>query len=170
MYSLIIPIAILQSKAVLNLLASHDLSDIVKLQREISHEKESVNLTEVYQDVYLDLKGQIEETKAEIVLDVEPCGEIVFSRKNVKSNFYNLLSNALKYRDPERKLAIKISCTPEGNYFLISFQDNGLGINLKSHSKLFGMFQRLHTHVEGSGIDLYIVKKNTGQCEWKNRG
>ncbi|MDO1446853.1 PAS domain-containing sensor histidine kinase [Rhodocytophaga aerolata] len=137
----------------------HDLSDIVKLQREITHEKEPVNLTEVYQDVYLNLKEQIEEANAEIVLDVEACEEIMFSRKNVKSIFYNLLSNALKYRAQERKLAIKISCTPEENYSLLSFQDNGLGISLKNNSKLFGMFQRLHTHVEGSGLGLYIVKK-----------
>ncbi len=48
-------------------------------------------------------------------------------------------------------------------------KDNGLGINKKHHSKLFLMFKRLHTHVEGSGIGLYIIKRivenNGGKIE-----
>jgi signal transduction histidine kinase len=39
-------------------------------------------------------------------------------------------------------------------------QDNGLGLDLtQGQAKLFAMFQRLHTHVEGSGIGLYMVKR-----------
>jgi signal transduction histidine kinase len=39
-------------------------------------------------------------------------------------------------------------------------QDNGLGIDLQRHGKkLFTMFSRLHDHVEGSGIGLYIIKR-----------
>jgi signal transduction histidine kinase len=37
--------------------------------------------------------------------------------------------------------------------------DNGLGIREASEHKLFGMFQRLHDHVEGTGIGLYMVKR-----------
>jgi signal transduction histidine kinase len=38
-------------------------------------------------------------------------------------------------------------------------QDNGLGLDLTRERELFSMFQRYHTHVEGSGIGLYMVKK-----------
>ena len=48
-------------------------------------------------------------------------------------------------------------------------RDNGLGVNLNQKDKIFGMFKRLHNHVEGSGIGLYIVKKivenNGGKIE-----
>ena len=37
--------------------------------------------------------------------------------------------------------------------------DNGLGLDGAHEQKLFGMFQRFHDHVEGSGIGLYMVKK-----------
>lgn len=42
---------------------------------------------------------------------------------------------------------------------MLTVQDNGLGIDLSQEHKLFAMFQRLHDHVEGSGIGLYMVKK-----------
>jgi signal transduction histidine kinase len=38
-------------------------------------------------------------------------------------------------------------------------EDNGLGIDLSQEDKIFAMFKRLHDHVEGSGVGLYIVKK-----------
>lgn len=48
----------------------------------------------------------------------------------------------------------------EGNdQVALSVHDNGLGIEAHSRHKLFGMFERLHTHVEGSGIGLFMVKK-----------
>lgn len=44
-------------------------------------------------------------------------------------------------------------------YFVLSVEDNGLGMDLSKETKLFSMFQRLHDHVEGSEIGLYMVKK-----------
>ncbi len=44
-------------------------------------------------------------------------------------------------------------------------QDNGLGMDMRQEEKIFGLFKRLHAHVEGTGIGLYIVRKimeNTG--------
>ncbi len=38
-------------------------------------------------------------------------------------------------------------------------EDNGLGIDMRQEEKIFSMFKRLHAHVEGTGIGLYIVKK-----------
>jgi signal transduction histidine kinase len=52
---------------------------------------------------------------------------------------------------------------------LLSFADNGLGIQADQVDKIFLMFKRVHTHVEGSGIGLYIVKRiienNGGRVE-----
>jgi signal transduction histidine kinase len=45
------------------------------------------------------------------------------------------------------------------HHVLLLVQDNGLGISEAGQRKLFGMFQRLHDHVEGSGIGLYMVKR-----------
>jgi signal transduction histidine kinase len=47
----------------------------------------------------------------------------------------------------------------QDKYILIKVEDNGIGIAENNLSKVFTMFKRFHTHVEGTGIGLYIVKR-----------
>ncbi len=70
-----------------------------------------------------------------------------------------MISNAIKYRSPNRPPVIKIETYEEGDFIILKVQDNGLGIDPAKQDKLFGMFKRLHDHVEGTGIGLYIVKR-----------
>jgi signal transduction histidine kinase len=81
--------------------------------------------------------------------------------KNARSIVYNLLSNAIKYRSPDRPPVVRVHCRPEGEYSELSVSDNGLGLDLSAdkREKLFAMFKRLHNHVEGSGVGLYMVKR-----------
>jgi signal transduction histidine kinase len=44
------------------------------------------------------------------------------------------------------------------NYFCLSVQDNGLGMDTSDSYKIFGLYQRMHTHVEGKGFGLFLVK------------
>src|SRR5690606_26629256 len=75
------------------------------------------------------------------------------------SIIYNLLSNAIKYQAPERPPVIQIHCNQTEQYTIVSIQDNGMGMKLPDTSKIFTMFKRLHTHVEGTGIGLFMVKR-----------
>jgi signal transduction histidine kinase len=70
-----------------------------------------------------------------------------------------LLSNALKYSSPDRKPEVKIVSYQEKEFTILQVSDNGLGLSKENQSKIFGMFKRVHQHVEGSGIGLYIIKK-----------
>jgi signal transduction histidine kinase len=70
-----------------------------------------------------------------------------------------LLTNAIKYRSPDRAIEINITSVQQDSFILLSFADNGLGIPADQIEKIFLMFKRVHTHVEGSGIGLYIVKR-----------
>jgi signal transduction histidine kinase len=70
-----------------------------------------------------------------------------------------LLSNAIKYHAPERQSQVWVRSYETADYQVLAVQDNGLGMNLSRDNKLFTMFNRLHDHVEGSGIGLYMVKK-----------
>jgi len=136
-----------------------DLTEIMKLQQNMIDEVTPIHLLEVVQEVILDIEPQIQSAQAELALHVNDCPTIPFSKKNLRSIVYNLLSNALKYRSPERRLQINISCRTESTYIVLDFKDNGLGMNLTEDSLLFSLFRRLHDHVEGSGIGLYMVKK-----------
>jgi two-component system CheB/CheR fusion protein len=136
-----------------------DLTDITKIQKEIDIEVTEVNLEEVIEDVKISIRNMITETDATIEVSCTQCPEIRFSKKNLHSIIYNLLSNAIKYRHPDRPLQIKIDVEKEEGYSVITVQDNGLGIEQHQLPKLFTMFKRLHDHVEGTGVGLYIVHK-----------
>jgi signal transduction histidine kinase len=120
---------------------------------------EAVDLAKVVQEVRLDLAPQMDAAQAVLKVTLDACPTILFSEKNLRSVVYNLLSNAIKYGSSERTPVVKIASHQEGCYSVLSFSDNGLGMDLSRQTKLFTMFGRLHNHVEGSGVGLYMVKK-----------
>ncbi len=137
-----------------------NLTEISKLQKDNTQEESFISLEEMIEEVILDLNPTIQSLNATFETDIEGCPSFLFSRKNLRSIIYNLLSNALKYNSPERALVVRISCSQvEEEYLVLSVQDNGLGLKPSDSSKIFGMFKRLHNHVEGTGIGLYMVKK-----------
>jgi len=135
------------------------LTDVSKLQREHGAAAEHVALASVIEDVRLDLEPLIHTLNAEVAVEVVNCPPFPLSEKNLRSVVYNLLSNALKYHAPERRPQVRLRAWCEDQHLLLTVQDNGLGLDVASQQKLFGMFQRLHDHVEGSGIGLYMVKR-----------
>jgi signal transduction histidine kinase len=135
------------------------LTDVSKLQREHGAAAERVSLAAVVEDVRLDLEPLIQSLAADIAVEVADCPPFPLSEKNLRSVVYNLLSNALKYHAPERRPQVRLRAWCEDQHLLLTVQDNGLGLDATSQQKLFGMFQRLHDHVEGSGIGLYMVKR-----------
>jgi PAS domain S-box-containing protein len=136
-----------------------ELAQIARLQREAAQDISLVSLQKVIAEVQLDLTMQIEEAEAQIDTDIERCPEVKFSARNLRSVVYNLLSNAIKYRSPDRLPQISIVCEETNEYQILSVTDNGLGMDTADEKKVFGMFQRLHDHVEGTGVGLYITKK-----------
>ena len=136
-----------------------NLTEVVKLQKENSGESVMVELSEVIKDVRSDLEQMIQRSGAEIEIDVASCPTIHFSEKNLRSVVYNLLSNAIKYRAPERVPRVQISCKSEPDFHVLSVKDNGLGMDPRRMNQLFTMFKRFHSHVEGTGIGLYMIKK-----------
>ena len=110
-------------------------------------------------DVRLDLAPLIRQAGARLEAELADCPSISFSVKNLRSVVYNLLSNALKYRHPDRPPLVRIRCRVAGDYVVLTVEDNGLGLEADRQQELFTMFRRLHSHVEGSGLGLYMVKK-----------
>lgn len=136
----------------------NELTDIAKVQKQMDEEI-LINIAEIVQEVLLDLETLIKEEAVNIQTDVEDCTAIDFSHKNMKSILYNLISNAIKYRSPDREPHVVLSCKTTEKDFLLSVRDNGLGMKKKDLNKIFSMFIRLHTHVEGMGVGLYLVKR-----------
>ena len=135
------------------------LSDVAKLHREHGLPAAAVPLAPVVHGVALDLEPLVRSTGGQLDLDLAEGVAVHFLEKNLRSLVYNLLSNAFKYRAPDRPPHVRLCAHTEGQQVCLTVQDNGLGMSPAGLRKLFGLFERLHNHVEGSGIGLFMVKK-----------
>jgi signal transduction histidine kinase len=134
------------------------LTEITKAQKDIESAEETLSIADILQDVKEDIKGLIEESRASITESLDVMS-LVYGKSNLRSILYNLISNAIKYRSAERPIRVEISSYIENRFVVISVKDNGLGIRKEDIPKVFKMFKRLHAHVEGSGIGMYIIKR-----------
>lgn len=145
-----------------------DLTEVAKLQHQDTvAAPETVNFKELLEDVKAHIKDLIKRYDATVVDDFSDAPEMVFSRKNLRSILYNLVSNAIKYSSLDRRPEIRITTSVAGEYTLLSVRDNGLGLRKQDQDKVFGMFKRLHSHVEGTGVGLAIVKRIVENCDGK---
>lgn len=137
-----------------------DLTTIVESDRKNGSENtDPIDIFEMVEKVKQDLDHQITESKAKIVVRCEDHLLLKFSKKNFKSILYNLISNSIKYRSPERCPEVLIKLNRQNEKIKLTVKDNGLGIPAGKIDQVFTLFKRAHDHVEGSGMGLYIVKR-----------
>lgn len=79
----------------------------------------------------------------------------------VRQVLVNLLSNAVKFTRPRETAIIEINGRVDGDEYVYSVKDNGVGFDMQYANKLFGVFQRLHAaeEFEGTGVGLAIVQR-----------
>lgn len=145
--------------------STHDLDQVVKdLNAILNIKRHTGNLTEVDLTESLIrtkriLEREIEETGTRIINNFSEASKVYAIAPYVESILYNLISNAIKYRDPQRTPYIAIKTTYENEFVCLAVMDNGLGIDLKKYQQsMFSLYKRFHLHVEGKGLGLYLVK------------
>jgi signal transduction histidine kinase len=136
----------------------HQLTDIIQLQQSQASPPETVDLAALLNAISLDLAPQL-PAAAQLTVEVDQCPRLWFAPKHLRSILYNLLSNGIKYCHPDRPTLVQVRCHQAGAMVLLEVQDNGLGLSESQQTQLFGLFRRLHNHVEGSGLGLYSVKR-----------
>ena len=138
----------------------HDLLEVTRIEKNLENEKTMVSFREVIEKVVEENVEDIERSKTRIEMDFAACPAVYFNPANLKSIVANLLTNGIKYRKEHGQNIIKLSAEPGDGCVQFMVTDNGIGLNVSKHrEKLFGIFNRFHNHVEGSGVGLYIVKK-----------
>ena len=104
------------------------------------------------------MQDRIQESNTSIVYSELPA--IEGNQSELISLVQNLVSNSIKYRSVANPI-IKISQQDEGNYYNLIFEDNGIGINVDEHDKVFNIFYRANNvkEIEGTGIGLSICQR-----------
>jgi signal transduction histidine kinase len=135
------------------------LTDVAQLQRVPGQPAETVDLVALVEELRLDLVPDLAAAGTAFTVEVAACPHVSFAPQHLRSIVYNLLSNALKYRHPDRPPVVELRCRRTEDAVVLEVQDNGLGLTEGQQAQLFGLFQRLHDHVPGTGIGLYMVKR-----------
>lgn len=117
----------------------------------------------------IDIRNLVESILAALELEIEKAGAsiVVEDLPNFEGDhaalgivFTNLLTNALRYRDPVRALLVRVGGQREKDMAHVWVTDNGLGIPQAGISRLFKVFQRLHPALApGEGMGLAIVQR-----------
>lgn len=135
-----------------------DLVEILIIKQNTNLDKEKINFNDTLQAVTHTLGGILDKVQPVVSADFRKAPFVFFNKSYLESIFLNMITNAIKYKQKERPLKLNIESWDEENYVVLSFADNGQGIDLsKYRQRIFGLYQRFHAHEDGKGIGLYMV-------------
>ena len=140
------------------------IEDMLTLARadHLENERTPVSIADTVAEIWANIQGSQAGDDIRLFTRYHHKDPIVTVRLRLYVILENLLSNALKYRDPAKKnpeIAVETQLTDDA--FIISVRDNGLGIPTDCHEKVFKLFQRFtNTANPGSGLGLALVQKN----------
>lgn len=136
-----------------------ELVESIQIQQDSEIKSERIDIEESFGKMIAGFEGQIAVSDASVEADFSQARTLYYPPKYWSSILHNLISNALKYRSPERRLKIFLKTTRSQKKVLLTVRDNGLGIDLKKHqSNLFKIRKVFHRHPDAKGFGLYITK------------
>ena len=137
----------------------NDLAKVMIIKDNPSIQKEEILLNLIFENVFCQLNSQIELYKPIIKLDFEKATTLYVNKAYIESILMNLLTNSIKYKSENRKLKISIATSQLNDAVILTFKDNGIGIDLeRNKDKVFGLYQRFHNYPDSKGLGLYLVK------------
>ncbi len=134
----------------------NDIANIAKVESEMIT-MEWADVEGILNNIEWSLDDKIKESGSTINRNLEVT-HIFFSKKNLRSILYNLISNSIKYKS-EKNPVINIHTYKDKDNVLICVEDNGMGIPKEDIKTIFKLYGRLGNNVEGHGIGLSLAKK-----------
>jgi len=136
-----------------------DLNQIIDINTKVNLDKKPLNLYENIVRAQKNLSAFMGKHQAEVQNNVPKDLEVKSVPSYLDSIILNLMTNAVKYRSPDKNPTITLSARKHDNTTIFSFSDNGLGMDLKKYGgKIFGMYKTFHNNKEARGLGLYIIK------------
>ncbi len=136
-----------------------DLNVILQTTRKDNMQKETLRFSAVLDTIESSFEKQLLENDVHIKRDFSAINEMLTVKTFIHSIFVNLISNAIKYKQPGIPGLLEISSDKVDGKVVLLFKDNGMGIDLSKRSgQVFGLYKRFHTQIEGKGMGLFMVK------------
>lgn len=139
---------------------SNLLSDLLELSRigRIINPPVVVSMGAIITDALELVSGALKERGVEVEV-AENLPNVFVDKQRIVEVWQNLIENAVKFFGKQQNPKINIGFIKEDTKFIFSITDNGVGIDKKYHSTVFGLFNKLEGKTEGTGIGLALVKR-----------
>ncbi len=135
------------------------LNEVVTIQTSANENRSPVTFSESLEHVKTSIGQIISKHRTTVLSDFSEVDAIDYIPAYLESILLNLITNAIKYKHPQRDPIIKIGSYVENSRTVLEITDNGIGIDLeKFGGKLFGMYNTFHYNKDAVGIGLFITK------------
>jgi PAS domain S-box-containing protein len=136
----------------------NDLVDILIVKGNTNLSLQPFQFESVYQSVTDSIQHLIDESGAILETDFKEAPQVIFNIVYLESIFLNMLTNSIKYSKINEIPKIKIRSYVKNKNIHLIFEDQGLGFDLeKVKDRIFGLYQKFHSHKDSKGIGLYLV-------------
>lgn len=137
----------------------NELMDTLKVKTGPDIDRSEIRFKEILDKVVQSLEGELIVAGASVTFDFNNAPTIQYSKPYIESIFQNLLTNAIKYRSPNRKPTIHFQSAIVNDWIELKVADNGQGIDMNLFGdKLFGLHKTFHDHDEARGVGLFLIK------------
>ncbi|WP_208732243.1 PAS domain-containing sensor histidine kinase [Leptospira perdikensis] len=136
-----------------------ELITTLQIKNPDSYKQESLKISESLSDVVHLMEGELANKEITIQSNFSAKKTVFFSKEFLDTIFLNLLSNSIRFAHPNRKLQISVESFSSGSQTVISFSDNGIGIDLDRYGdQIFQLRKTFHRQISGKGLGLFLVQ------------
>jgi len=136
-----------------------DLSQTLQVKDQVNNKKEEVYFRQLVEEISFSINNLILAQNVTINCDFEALQSLYTVRGYLYSIFYNLMLNSIKYKRDDVAPIIEIRSKVVKTQLLLTFQDNGKGIDMHKHGEqLFSLYKRFDTTTDGKGMGMFMVK------------
>lgn len=137
----------------------NELVESLQIRQDNEVKRHTLQFQDCLDKVTETLNIEVVHPDISIKSNFEKAPTITYPKKYLMSILHNLLSNAIRYQSPNRKLKIELKSYIKEGAVCLSVKDNGIGIDMKAHgNKLFGLRKTFHNNPDAKGFGLFITK------------
>ncbi|WP_103069164.1 ATP-binding protein [Aquimarina sediminis] len=144
------------------------LNEIVAIHTNKDQQKKAIKFIDAFNLVTNGIGQMIAVSKTKFIIDFSDLEEINYISAYLESILLNLITNAIKYKHPDRDPVIRIRTYVNDDNKYLEISDNGIGIDMQLFKdKIFGMYKTFHYNKDAVGIGLFLTKNQVESLNGK---